>query len=220
MEQADFAGRLLTWYAAHARVLPWRGTADPYAVLVSEFMLQQTRVETVIPYYQRWMEQFPTVQALAAAPLDAVLKTWEGLGYYARARNLHKAAQAIVSDFGGEIPATVAELRRLPGIGEYTAAAVASIAFNADVPALDGNLRRVLARVTALQIDPRSPQGLAQLNETANRLLPPGRAGDFNQALMDLSTAICTPTKPDCPACPLTDLCQAYRAGFAGTASR
>jgi len=216
MEQADFAGRLLEWYAAHARVLLWRGhaAADPYAVLVSEFMLQQTRVETVIPYYERWMQRFPTVQALAAAPLDDVLKTWEGLGYYARARNLHKAAQQVMQTFDGVIPSTVEELRRLPGVGDYTAAAVASIAFNVDAAALDGNLRRVFARVIALPVDPRSPQGLAQLNDAANRLLPSGRAGDFNQALMDLSSAVCTPTKPNCPACPLTDFCQAYLQGL------
>lgn len=211
MCDGTFAGRLLDWYAKHGRNLPWRGVTDPYAVLVSEYMAQQTRVETVIPYYSRWMEQFPTVKALADAPQEAVLKAWEGLGYYARARNLHKAARAILTAHSGRIPTSVDELRALPGIGEYTAAAVASLAFGADEPALDGNLRRVLARVTALEEDANSPRAMAQLTAFARTMLPPGRAGDFNQALMDLSNQVCLPKSPRCPGCPLTAFCEAFR---------
>lgn len=211
MCDGTFAGRLLDWYAKHGRSLPWRGVTDPYAVLVSEYMAQQTRVETVIPYYSRWMVQFPTVQALADAPQEAVLKAWEGMGYYARARNLHKAARAIVTGHAGRIPSSVDELRALPGIGEYTAAAVASLAFGADQVALDGNLRRVLARVTALEEDAKSPRAMAQLTAFARTLLPPGRAGDFNQALMDLSNQVCLPKSPRCAECPLTGFCEAFK---------
>jgi A/G-specific adenine glycosylase len=211
MDKEIFASRLLDWYGIHGRSLPWRGVNDPYAVLVSEYMAQQTRVDTVIPYYLRWMQQFPTLQALAGAPQETVLKAWEGLGYYARARNLHKAAQQMVRDFNGTIPASVDDLRKLPGVGEYTAAAVASLAFGADEPALDGNLRRVLARITALPVDPRSPQGQSELTDTARHLLPPGRAGDFNQALMDLSNQVCLPKNPHCADCPLTDFCVAFQ---------
>ncbi len=213
MSSADPAGRLLDWYKANGRALPWRGVKDPYAVLVSEYMAQQTRVETVIPYYLRWMQQFPTVRALAAAPLDAVLKAWEGLGYYARARNLHRAAIAIVTDFNGVIPSDMEDLRKLPGIGAYTAAAVASLAFGADEPALDGNLRRVLARLTALPLDIKTPRAEAELTAIARQMLPPGRAGDFNQALMDLSNQVCLPREPRCKVCPLTEFCQANLTG-------
>jgi len=211
MSSSDFAGCLLDWYAEHGRVLPWRGTKDPYIVLVSEYMAQQTRVETVIPYFLRWMEQFPTVSSLAEAPREAVLKAWEGLGYYARARHLHSAAQMIVDEFNGSVPASMDDLRKLPGVGAYTAAAVASLAFGADEPALDGNLRRVLARVITLSEDPRGFRGESQLMETARRLLPPGRTGDFNQALMDLSSLVCLPKIPRCADCPLADFCQAYK---------
>jgi len=211
MKPAEFSARLLDWYVKHGRSLPWRGSPDPYAVLVSEYMAQQTRVETVIPYYLRWMEQFPTLQALAVAPLDAVLKAWEGLGYYARAHNLHRAARAVMTEYAGILPSNMEDLRRLPGVGDYTAAAVASLAFGADQAALDGNLRRVLARVTALPLDPRTPQGQRQLTDFARGLLPAGRAGDFNQALMDLSSLVCLPKKPRCSECPLTDFCRAYQ---------
>lgn len=211
MHDASFSGRLLNWYAGNGRVLPWRGSSDPYAILVSEYMAQQTRVETVIPYFLSWMERFPTIQALASAPQETVLKAWEGLGYYARARNLHKAAGMIVENHGGIIPGSVEELRRLPGVGAYTAAAVASLAFGADLPALDGNLRRVLARVIALPVDPHSSGGAALLSETARRLLPPGRAGDFNQALMDLSSQVCLAKNPRCTDCPLSSFCEAFK---------
>jgi A/G-specific adenine glycosylase len=156
---SEFARRLLAWYEVSARRLPWRGIHDPYAIWVSEVMLQQTRVETVIPYFQRWMERFPTLIALAGAPEQEVLQLWEGLGYYTRARNLHKAAQIVVHEYGGELPSDRAALEHLPGIGRYTAAAIASIAFGLDEATLDGNIRRVLARVFHMDLPARAPFG-------------------------------------------------------------
>src|SRR5512145_3423018 len=188
----EFARRLLAWYGLNARTLPWRGYPDPYAVWVSEIMLQQTRVETVIPYFERWMKRFPTLQALAEAPLQDVLSLWEGLGYYSRARNLHKTAQIVMAEHNGKLPADVAALRRLPGIGRYTAGAMASIAFGFDEPALDGNIRRVYARLFDVAEPARSPAGEKQLWTLASEHLPPGRAGDYNQALMDLGATLCT----------------------------
>jgi len=205
--------RLLPWYAAHKRDLPWRKTHDPYRIWVAEIMLQQTQVETVIPYYRRWLRRFPTVARLAAAPLDEVLAHWEGLGYYARARNLHRAAKLLVDSSGGQLPQTLEGLRALPGIGVYTAAAIGSIAFGLDAAALDGNLKRVLARIFDVQQDVTSPQGERSLRALAESLVPPGRAGDYNQALMDLGATICTPRAPRCDACPVQTLCEAYRLG-------
>ncbi|MGE5264544.1 MAG: A/G-specific adenine glycosylase [Acidobacteriota bacterium] len=210
-----FSGRLLRWYATHKRDLPWRHDAhDPYRVWISETLLQQTQVTTVIPYYERFLARFPTVQALAAAPLDAVLKTWEGAGYYARARNLHRAALEIVTRFGGRLPDTVHELESLPGIGRYTAGAVASIAFNRDAPLLDGNVLRVLCRYFNISGDPKSPATVNLLWQVAARLVPPGHAGDYNQALMDLGATVCTPRHPACPVCPLKRGCAARRLGI------
>jgi len=209
----DFATRLLEWYAAQARDLPWRHSRDPYAIWVAEIMLQQTQVETAIPYFERFMARFPTVQALAAASLDDVLKAWEGLGYYARARNLHAAARRVVAEYGGRIPADAEALAQLPGIGRYTAGAILSIAFNRDTPALDGNVRRVLCRVLHIIEDPRKPRVERRLWHLAAQLVPPGRAGDYNQALMDLGATICTPRAPLCSICPVADLCQARRLG-------
>lgn len=210
-----FSTRILDWYDKHARSLPWRvpGGGDPYAVWVSEIMLQQTRVETVIPYYERWLRLFPSVAALAAAPEQSVLSAWEGLGYYSRARNLHKAAKMVVSEFGGQIPREVAQLRRLPGIGRYTAAAIASIAFNQDVATLDGNLRRVFSRVFDVSQPADSPAGEEILWALAQEHLPLGRAGDYSQALMDLGASICLPKNPLCLLCPLGELCQARALG-------
>ena len=176
-------------------------------------MLQQTQVETVIPYYRRWLAQFPTVQALAAAPQRQVLAAWEGLGYYSRARNLHRAAQIVVAEFGSQLPRSVAALQALPGIGRYTAGAIASIAFGVDAPVLDGNVKRVLARVFDFQADVKSPAGAKQLWTLAESLVPRGRAGDYNQALMDLGATVCTPRAPACPTCPLRNLCAARRLG-------
>lgn len=176
-------------------------------------MLQQTRVETVIPYFERWMDRFPTVQSLAEAPLQEVLATWEGLGYYSRARNLHEAA-CKVQAMGGEIPSTAEELRKLPGIGRYTAAAIASIAFGESIGALDGNIRRVLARVFNVEEPARSPAGEARLWQLADMNVPDGAAGDYNQALMDLGALICTPRVPNCSGCPLDDICLAYQLGI------
>lgn len=210
----DLADRLLQWYSANARRLPWRDQPDPYAIWVSEIMLQQTRVETVIPYYQKWMQRFPTLQALAAAPLQEVLATWEGLGYYSRARNLHRAAQAVAAEHAGELPRDIGSLRRLPGIGRYTAGAIASIAFGQDEPALDGNIRRVLARLFDVSQPARSPQGEKSLWELAAAHLPAGRAGDYNQALMDLGAAVCTPRAPRCGLCPLAAGCAANALGI------
>lgn len=205
--------RLLAWYEVSARRLPWRGVHDPYAIWVSEIMLQQTRVETVIPYFQRWMERFPNLSALANAPEQEVLRLWEGLGYYSRARNLHKAAQIVVREHGGQLPTSRAELERLPGIGRYTAAAIASIAFGADEATLDGNIRRVLARLFHMDLPARSPEGERRLWQLARQHLPAGRAGDYNQALMDLGATLCTPRTPDCRACPLETLCLARQLG-------
>jgi A/G-specific adenine glycosylase len=205
--------RLLDWYKIHARSLPWRDHPDPYAVWVAEIMLQQTRVETVIPYFERWMRRFPTVETLANASQQEVLALWEGLGYYGRARNLHKAACLLVVEKGGELPRDPAALRRLPGIGRYTAAAIASIAFGLDEPALDGNIRRVLSRLFDLRQPVHSTEAETRLRELANGHLPQGRAGEYNQALMDLGAMICTPRQPDCPSCPLRDICLAYSLG-------
>jgi A/G-specific adenine glycosylase len=205
---------LLAWYDQHARHLPWRGSADPYVVLVSEIMLQQTRVETVTPYFERWMQRFPTLASLAEAQLQEVLAAWEGLGYYSRARNLQRAAQMVMSEFNGQIPADLPSLRRLPGVGRYTAGATASIAFGLPTPTLDGNIRRVLSRVFNVSEDARSPAGERRLWSLAAGQLPSDRPGDYNQALMDLGAAICTPQKPDCPACPLAFACQAYALGI------
>jgi A/G-specific adenine glycosylase len=210
----ELARLLLDWYHDAARTLPWRGRQDPYAIWVSEIMLQQTRVETVIPYYEKWMALFPTVQSLAEAQEQDVLKAWEGLGYYSRARNMRRAAQKVVEQFGGEFPQDVAALRLLPGVGRYTAGAIASIAFGKDEPALDGNIRRVLARIFDVDLPARSPQGEARLWELAAGHLPIGQAGEYNQAIMDLGATICTPRAPACLICPVMQLCRARELGI------
>jgi A/G-specific adenine glycosylase len=204
---------LLTWYETHQRNLPWRRTEDPYAIWIAEVMLQQTQVKTVAPYYQRFLERFPNVEALAQASLDDVLKVWEGLGYYARARNLHRAAQHIMEHYGGTLPKSYKNLLALPGIGTYTAGAVASIAFDRDEPVLDGNVTRVLCRTFLLRGDPKKSATKKTLRRLAKGLTPPGKAGLFNQALMDLGATICTPRKPQCERCPLKASCLAYREG-------
>ncbi|MCD6289087.1 MAG: A/G-specific adenine glycosylase [Anaerolineae bacterium] len=213
-ERQDIADRLLAWAHDHLRDLPWRRARSSYQVWVSEVMLQQTRVTTVVPYFDRWMRRFPTIHALAAASLDDVLKAWEGLGYYARARNLHKAARQIVREHGGHLPADRDELLKLPGIGPYTAGAILSIAFGRDEPVLDGNVRRVLCRVFNIREDPHRSAVQRHLWSLARALLPPGRAGEFNQAMMDLGATVCTVRGPDCAHCPLADVCEAAHLGI------
>jgi A/G-specific adenine glycosylase len=208
----SLAPPLLRWYARHKRALPWRDSQDAYRIWVSEIMLQQTQVDTVIPYYERWLARFPTLPALAAAPLGEVLAVWEGLGYYSRARNLHRAAQQVAAQ-GGALPASLEGLLALPGIGRYTAGAIASMAFGLDAPVLDGNVKRVLARVFDIQTDVKSPAGEKELWALAARLVPHGRAGDYNQALMDLGATVCTPRAPACDVCPLRAQCLARRLG-------
>jgi A/G-specific adenine glycosylase len=208
---SPLSSMLLKWYGAHKRELPWRGTADPYRIWVSEVMLQQTRVETVMSYYGRWLQRFPTVQALARGTEKAVLRQWEGLGYYARARNLHRTSRIIVGRYAGRFPAEKDRLRELPGIGDYTASAVASIAFGQDEVALDGNVRRVLSRLFAIGVRLDTASGKSRLLAMAGKHVPPGRAGDFNQALMDLGATICLPRGPHCSICPVASLCQARR---------
>jgi A/G-specific adenine glycosylase len=202
---------LLDWYGKQRRALPWRATRDPYCIWVSEVMLQQTQVATVIGYYERWLRRFPDVAALAAAQTEDVLRAWEGLGYYSRARNLQRAAQRIVLEHGGKLPGSVAALLELPGIGRYSAGAIASIAFAADEPAIDGNIVRVLTRLFGLAGDPKRAPLSGRLWEVASALLPPGRAGDFNQALMELGATTCTPRTPSCATCPLRTECVALR---------
>jgi A/G-specific adenine glycosylase len=213
VKQSNFASALLDWYKINSRDLPWRLNRVPYNVWVSEIMLQQTRVETVIPYYSRWMTLFPTVHDLAGATQQDVLSTWEGLGYYSRARNLHRAAQLVVQDMDGKLPSDPKALRKLPGIGRSTAGAIASIAFGLDEPALDGNIRRVLARYFNLIEPAHSSQGIKLLWDLASENLPVGKAGEYNQAIMDLGAAVCTPRAPRCSDCPINTGCQALALG-------
>ena len=199
---------LLDHYDRERRELPWRGESDPYRILVSEVMLQQTRVQTVLAYYDGWLERFPDVEALADAEIDDVLKVWEGLGYYRRARNLHRAARLVRERPDGDLPGTFAGLRALPGVGAYTAGAVASIAFGEAVPAVDGNARRVLSRL----FDEAEPTA-TWLGTKAAELLDPERPGDWNQALMELGATLCSPRSPQCAACPVAEWCAAHGAG-------
>ena len=198
---------LLTWYDLNGRTLPWRSVVTPYRTWVSEIMLQQTRVSAVIPYFERFMAELPDAAALATVPEERLLKLWEGLGYYSRARNLQKAAKVIVSDFGGELPRTCASLKTLPGIGDYTAAAIASINFGEPVAAVDGNLLRVAARVSGCADD--------IMDARVRELQPPERPGDYNQALMDLGATVCLPNgAPKCEICPARMMCEAYKNGL------
>ena len=210
---AGIAERLLAWFAEHARDLPWRRDRTPYRVWVAEVMLQQTRVETVLAYYDHFLRRFPTLEALAEASLEEVLRVWEGLGYYARARNLHAAARRVVEEYGGQLPSTFEALRGLPGMGDYTAGAVASIAFGQPVVALDGNGRRVLARLFAVEGDPRRAAVRRRLEAYARSLLPSDRPGLFNEALMELGATVCVPRSPRCDRCPLAEDCRAHRIG-------
>lgn len=205
---AELRQALLNWYAGQGRDLPWRKTRDPYAIWVSEIMLQQTQVKTVLPYYERWLRQFPTLQALAGADQQQVLKAWQGLGYYARARNLHRAAQELVQQ-GKSFPTDLAAAMALPGVGRTTAGGILSAAFNRPLPILDGNVKRVLSRLVALPVAPS--KALPQLWQLSAALLDPDQPRDFNQALMDLGATVCTPKQPACLLCPWNNSCRAYQ---------
>ncbi len=208
---------LLAWYRENARDLPWRREPTPYRVWVSEIMLQQTRVAAVLGYFARFMEAFPTVRDLAAAPEDQLMKLWQGLGYYSRARNLQKAARQIVADFGGEFPGDYAALRSLAGVGDYTAAALASIAFGQPVPAVDGNLLRVSARIMGDRTDITTAKGKKHFTAALQEIIPLDCPGQFNQAMMDLGAMVCLPNgAPLCDKCPAADFCAAHREGTTG----
>lgn len=207
------AGDLLNWYATHQRDLPWRRSRDPYRIWVSEVMLQQTRVDTVIPYYERWFAQFPTLEVLAEAPEGQVLKAWEGLGYYSRARNLHQAVQEVVAQYGAEVPDNVEAVSGLKGVGPYTAGAILSIAYNRPVPAVDGNVMRVFARLFLIEDDIAQPATRKGMESLAQAMIPAGQAASFNQALMELGALICTPQSPKCLLCPVRAHCQGFAEG-------
>ena len=208
----DFREALLDWFGRYQRDLPWRRTDNPYHIWVSEVMLQQTQVKKVVDYYERFIDRFPSVQDLAAAPLQDVLKVWEGLGYYARARNLHKAAQVIVNELDGVVPTDYATFRKLPGVGDYSAAgAVQSIAFNAAYAAVDGNIKRVLARLFLMDAPINDAKSAKLFQQKADALLDPSEPGLFNQAVMELGAVICRPQSPACLVCPVNLFCEAFR---------
>lgn len=212
-ERKGIQQRVLRWFEKNQRLLPWRQTRDPYAIWVSEVMLQQTQVATVVAYYKRFLKAFPTVKALAKADLSRVLRVWEGLGYYGRARSLHQAARVVVDHFGGHLPDNLEALQRLPGIGRYTAGAILSIAYNQKAPVLDGNVKRVLSRLFALSEEPNGSKSQNLFWDLAETLLPEGHAGTFNQGLMELGATICTPKSPFCSKCPLNTYCKGTASG-------
>ncbi|MBI4510864.1 MAG: A/G-specific adenine glycosylase [Deltaproteobacteria bacterium] len=207
------AERVVAYYHREKRPLPFRATTDPYAVWVSEVMAQQTRIETVLPFWERWMLRFPTLEAVARAPEDEILAAWSGLGYYARARSLHKAAKIIVETWGGQFPRVLDDIQSLPGVGRYTAGAIASIAFGKRTAVVDGNVVRIYARLVGVEADVRSQRVQRLLWDLASRVVPEGSPGDFNQGLMDLGATTCTPRAPRCASCPLADLCVARKTG-------
>ncbi|HSS96741.1 MAG TPA: A/G-specific adenine glycosylase [Terriglobales bacterium] len=211
--KSKFANNLLRWYGSRERRLPWRKNPRPYAVWVAEIMAQQTRLESMLPYYRRWMHRFPTIKSLARSKEQDVLKLWEGLGYYSRARNLRKAAQIVKEEFGGRLPTTAIEIRKLPGIGPYTAGAIASLAFGADEAAVDGNAVRVLARYFNVGLSPVTTMGRRRFWQLARQNLPTGKAAAYNQALMDLGAQVCAPRNPQCEICPLAQGCRAKAIG-------
>ncbi|MEO3946514.1 A/G-specific adenine glycosylase [Gorillibacterium sp. CAU 1737] len=210
---AYYTENLLAWYRRGNRSLPWRMNRDPYRIWISEIMLQQTRVETVIPYFNRFMDKFPTVEALANAPEEEVLKAWEGLGYYSRARNLQAAARELVQDYDGVMPNDPEAVRGLKGIGPYTAGAILSIAYERPEPAVDGNVMRVLSRFFLLEDDIAKPSARVKIEKLARSLIPEGGAGDFNQGLMELGATVCTPKSPHCLTCPVMERCGARLEG-------
>ena len=211
---ASFQKSLRAWFRQFQRDLPWRKSRDPYRIWLSEIMLQQTRVAAVIPYYKRFLERFPDVHSLAEAPEEEVLRLWSGLGYYSRAKNLQKAARQIVGEFGGEFPGERAKILTLSGIGEYTASAIASIAFDEKCAVLDGNVARVLSRLGAIRGDLRGTVKWRGLQEEADRLLDPSAPGDWNQAMMEFGATLCTPSSPQCLLCPVSKHCEALRLGL------
>jgi A/G-specific adenine glycosylase len=213
LKKEKIQAKLLQWFKKNKRDLPWRKTKDPYAIWISEIMLQQTQVATVIPYYEKFLKAFPTVHHLAKANLSTVLKVWEGLGYYSRARNLHRASQIILKHFNGKIPNNLKDLLSLSGIGRSTAGAILSIAFNKKAPILDGNAKRVLSRVFAISGNPVRGKTEGLLWQLSESLVPKGKESFFNQGLMDLGAMICTPKDPQCLKCPLCDLCKAWGSG-------
>lgn len=210
--KTHFSDNLLQWYYLHRRDLPWRKTSDPYKIWLSEVMLQQTRVDTVIPYYHRFIKAFPTLSTLAEAEQQEVLKCWEGLGYYSRGRNFHQAAKNIITHYDGEIPSEYDQFIRLKGVGPYTAAAVLSIAFNKIFAVVDGNVIRVITRYLGIEEDIRTSQVKKMVQEYADTLIPADHPGDFNQALMELGAIICKPTAPLCSSCPVSNQCMAYNS--------
>ncbi|UOQ75784.1 A/G-specific adenine glycosylase [Hymenobacter sp. 5516J-16] len=212
--QSWFAGALLNWYPRHRRDLPWRHTRDPYAIWLSEVILQQTRVKQGLPYYLDFITSYPTVHDLAAAPQDEVLRHWQGLGYYSRARNMHHTAQQVVQEYGGQFPGSYGELLKLRGVGQYTAAAIASFAYDEQVAVLDGNVYRVLARVFGLTQDIAAPASRKVFQQLADTLIPADHPAEFNQAIMEFGAIQCTPLKPDCLFCPLQSQCYAFQHGM------
>lgn len=211
----NFRSQLLGWFRQFQRDLPWRRTRDPYRIWLSEIMLQQTRVAAVIPYYEKFLERFPDIRTLAAASQEEVLRLWSGLGYYSRARNLQKAAQQIVAQHGGQFPTNIEDVLELPGIGNYTAAAILSIGFGEKHAVLDGNVARVLARLGAIRGDLRAPQRWRELQEIASARLDPKSPGDWNQAMMELGATLCMPKSPQCLLCPVNQFCEGRKLGIA-----
>ncbi len=209
-----FSMHLLEWFGKHQRDLPWRRTKDPYHIWVSEIMLQQTRVDTVIPYFNRFVEKFPTIEALADAEQEQVLKAWEGLGYYSRARNLQTAVREVKERYGAMVPDSKEQISSLKGVGPYTAGAILSIAYNRPEPAVDGNVMRVLSRFFLLEEDIAKPSVRTKMEQLAAGLIPQGSAGDFNQALMEFGALICTPKSPQCLVCPVMERCEGRLAGM------
>jgi A/G-specific adenine glycosylase len=217
---AEISARILAWYDKAGRSLPWRRTGDPYRIWISEIMLQQTGVAAVIPYYERFLARFPGIESLAASSVEEVVELWAGLGYYSRARNLHGAARRIMEKHAGVFPSDVAGLQSLPGIGRSTAGAISSIAFGRKAPILDANVRRVLARLFAVEDDPRASAAEKRLWRWADALTPADRPGDYAQAIMDLGATLCVPRRPACERCPLEGLCQARDLGIEGEIPR
>lgn len=223
-DREQFRRRLLDWYDRNRRDLPWRGVDSPYAVWVSEVMLQQTRVATVVDYFRRWMQRFPTVDTLADAEREQVMELWSGLGYYRRARFLHESARLVVDEFGGELPSTAEGLEQLKGVGPYTAGAIASIAFGQAAPVVDGNVERVLSRIFGIEGDPKATPNQNQYWRLADELIDCDRPGDFNQAMMELGATLCAPADAACMLCPVRAFCQGFAKGdplaYPDTASR